>query len=68
MKMIEWNTLKLDLKKLFNFQDEKDYLSKLVANFEKLEQKGENIPFKITGIRRKGFVIKVCRIIWFYFF
>ncbi|MBN2891298.1 MAG: hypothetical protein JXL97_05485 [Bacteroidales bacterium] len=58
MKMIEWNTLKLDLKKLFNFQDEKDYLSKLVANFENLEQKGENIPFKITGIKRKGFVIK----------
>jgi len=58
MKMIEWNTLKLDLKKLFNFQDEKDYLSKLVENFENLEQKGENIPFKITGIRRKGFVIK----------
>lgn len=58
MKMIEWNTLKLDLKKMFNFQDEKDYLSKLVANFENLEQKGENIAFKITGIKRKGFVIK----------
>lgn len=58
MKMIDWNTLKPDLKKLFNFQDEKNYLSKLVENFENLEQKGENIPFRITGIRRKGFVIK----------
>ncbi|WP_347841546.1 hypothetical protein [uncultured Draconibacterium sp.] len=65
MKMIEWNTLKLDLKKLFNFQGEKDYLSKLVANFEELEQKGKNIPFKITGLRRKGFIIKAAGLFGF---
>jgi hypothetical protein len=58
MKMIKWNTLKLDLKRIFNFQEKKSYLSKLAENFEELEQKGENIPFKITEIRRKGFVIK----------
>ena len=65
MKMIAWNTLKLDLKKIFNFQGKKSYLSKLVANFEELEQKGENIPFKITGIRRKGFIIKVAGLFGF---
>lgn len=65
MKMIKWNTLKLDLKKIFNFQEEKSYLPKLVENFEKLEERGENIPFKITEIRRNGFVIKVAKLFGF---
>ncbi len=65
MKTIKWNTLKLDLKKIFNFQEEKSYLPKLVENFEKLEKRGENIPFKIAEIRRNGFVIKVAKLFGF---
>lgn len=65
MRMIDWNTLKLNLKFFFNIQEEKSYLSKLIENFEELEQSGENIPFKITEIRRKGFVIKVAKLFGF---
>jgi len=63
--MIAWKNVKPDLKKIFNFKEEKSYLSKLIANFEELEQKGENIPFKITGIRRKGFIIKAAGLFGF---
>lgn len=65
MKMIEWNTLTLDLKRLFNFHEEKSYLPKLVENFDKLEKRGENIPFKIAEIRKNGFVIKVAKLFGF---
>ena len=65
IKMIEWKNVKPGLKKIFNFGEEKSHLSELIANFEELEQKGENIPFKITGIRRKGFIIKAAGLFGF---
>lgn len=39
--------------------EDKSYLPKLIENFEKLNESGDNIPFKINDIRTKGFVIKV---------
>ncbi|WP_421919831.1 hypothetical protein [Marinifilum sp.] len=65
MKIIKWNNIKIELERLFNFRKEKFFLSKLIANFEKLAEKGENIPFKITEIRRKGFEVKVAGLFGF---
>lgn len=56
---MEWDTFKLEVKKILNIHDDKSYVSKLIDSFEALKESGDNIPFKITAIRAKGFVIKV---------
>ena len=39
--------------------DYKNYLSILVDNLEKLIEKDENLPFRITGIKTNGFLVKI---------
>lgn len=58
MKLI-WNSIKNKIFKQENSQDDKEYLVKLVENLERYKIKNKNISFVITGIKEKGFIVKV---------
>ena len=59
MRLINWNILSHNLKKIFAKQEQKPYLKKLFDNLEKLDSENKNLPFKIIDIREKGFIVKV---------
>lgn len=60
MKLIDWNILNQNLKKIFIKPEQKPYLLKLLENIEKQDSENKNLPFKIIDIREKGFIVKVC--------
>jgi len=60
MKLITWNTLRRNLKRLFAKPEQKSYVAKLLNNIEKLDSENKNIPFILIDIREKGFIVTVC--------
>jgi len=60
MKLINWKTLRLNLKKIFTKPERKSYLIRLLDKIEKQDSENKNLPFKIIDIRERGFIVKVC--------
>lgn len=58
MKMIP-NNLIIKIKALFSEPEKKEWLDKLVENVENKRLEGIIVPFKLTAIKDKGFVVKV---------
>ncbi len=62
MKLTGWETLKLKFKKILNIPGNKTYLSKLIDNIEKQYAENNSLPFIITEIKEKGFIVKVAKL------
>lgn len=62
MELIRWETIKHKLKKILNIPGNKTYLSKLIDNIEKQYAENNSLPFIITDIREKGFIVKIAKL------
>lgn len=60
MSKIGWTILKEQVKSLFQKQEEKTYLEKLLDSIETRDSEGNNLPFRIVDIKERGFTVKVC--------
>ncbi len=59
MRLLNWLASNQSIKEFLNNSDQKSYLSKLIDDIQKQSQENINLPFKITDIKEKGFIVKV---------
>ncbi len=53
-----WEKIKNRIDKVFNSDEEKDYLTKLTENLKEVQRNHQSIPFRIKSAKRTGFIAK----------
>ena len=62
------NLFQEKIKNIFAKKEQKDWLDEVISNAEKHCKEGTTLPFVITGIREKGFIVKVAGLYGFVHF
>lgn len=63
--MIDWDSIKQGMNKILNIQDDKAYLLELIDNIEIQYEANNSLPFRISDIKERGFIIKVAGLFGF---